>query len=190
MADLSVSIFDESIFVDGSILNGFENIGYSNRADKFLIEKYTTSTMAICGTSISINPQSSCNKINIYTMNSKNKENNVRFYSFNQINVVNDIGEEIYIGELKTAAKPFHTNAELTSFEAAIMIKYFAMQVPISITQELYLKIHKHFQDGRSWFNTNRNEKNSIQHKSNEIGVGNIIINIPTITFNSTPINT
>lgn len=188
---MSSLLFDESLFVDGSILNGYDNIGVSNKADKFLVEKYQKKTVAICGESISINPKFPCNKINIYTMDNKNKSNNVKFYSFNQINVVNDIGVKIYVGELKTVERPFDISETLSSYESAVMVKYFAMKVPISITQALYLIIKKHFQDDKSWFNINRNEQNTniIQYKNNEIGFKNTILNVPTITYFSDPIN-
>lgn len=155
------SYYDESIFTNGFLYDFFEVINTTNGADKYLVERHLKKTaMDICsvgeGSScrINLNPISPCRGLNVYTMDSFNKEvrQTVRYHQI-RVRPPNYEGNvQIYIGEHVEGNVYTVSRNGLTPFESAVMIKYFACNVVIFIDWPLYEIVSPHFRDSRSWF--------------------------------------
>ncbi|KAI5630593.1 OrNVorf44-like [Venturia canescens] len=175
--------FDESLFVDGSSVLNSDEVGVSNDADQFLVEKYGIPTSTVCSDKISINPPVPCGGINIYTMNKRNKETR-QTYRFRQINVSDALeSEPIEIAELKDSKIALDVNPNISSLECAIMTKYFAVHNDIVITHGLYRLIEPHFQDGRAWFLTEGLEDTIVQNSLGELIKNKEILNVPNVSY-------
>lgn len=172
-----MELFDESIFDDGKILNGFEIVSVSNKADKFLVEKLGKTATSQCNelSDVAVNPPFKCRNFNIHTMKCKLMPWNIGFTrKFCKINVspLNATAKEhIHIlrieepienvtveqnGALPASAEfvVYDLNVELTPLEAAIMLKYNAfVRENVNVTIALYLYVYAEFEDPREWFN-------------------------------------
>lgn len=152
-------------------------------------------------TQINVNPPQPYSGINIYTMNAEN----VLFWQqvpYNTIRVidVNDLNGTIYeengqimvpvhIGE-HDIRNIYTVTDELTNFESAIMIKYFAVNFEgVTITRDLFNVIEKYFKDRRVWFNHSPTSANMIRQTSRkELVQGDAILNVPLLTFFGPPL--
>lgn len=208
-------IFDESLLVNDVIIRDIESIGVSNRADDFLVRKYGKQTTSICAaadTQVAINPLSPCIGLNIYTMNVENKKI-FRRINFNQINVtaIDDASSStttttatatpvvidepilrerrVTDEENKNQTVIYGINENLTSFESAIMIKYYAARAIVYITRELHHVIRKHFiEDQRIWF-IDALDDVTIQQENRELTLNEAIINVPYLMFHGPPVS-
>lgn len=172
--------FDESIFDDGFSFSNYSIIVTGNRADRMLVERlnrdhtvleYSCADLKNATINhdevVNINPKVPCVGTNVYTMNAENKRITVSL-PYHLITVTmsnNDDNDddnknsnenftklEIYPYDDR-AYRKFDMNDSLTSFESAIMIKYLAMNRPITISIKLFIYVNRHFAtDHRKWF--------------------------------------
>lgn len=201
--------FDETIFtdarsffeddhVDGVNLKK-SHIIVSNRADKYLIEqrhKLLADTKPcrtieslldddeICEI-VNINPKIPCFGVNIYTMNMSNAEIR-QVEKFHQIKVIDDENATTTFVDL-TEYNPdaiYQLSQKLTTFESAIMIKYYAVNNPdVKITRLLGNAIYRYFVDKRSWFK--RTPNGIVQNHYGELILNTEVVNIPLLEISS-----
>lgn len=188
--------YDETIFTDARTLLKYNNteVNAFNRADIYLLERANISIGSKCdgrntesseddqsnATVVNLNPRRPCRGINIYTLSIVNKKIS-QVEPFNQITV--------FQGESNTPLSlneyipnTIYTVGNLTSFESAILIKYYAINNKnVTITRDLYTFIRKHFQDQRSWFNYN--DVGIIQNENKELIQNMDIVYIPINTI-------
>lgn len=171
--------FDESIFFSGIILKDNDKVAVTNRADAFLVTKYGKTPTAVCNVNakITLNPQITCFGLNVYTMDVTCKQV-LDTYNFHKIIIVDPVetSERIKIQDLNknktTQSIIYEYNEEITSFESAIMLKYYAKTQPIYISMSLYLYVNEHFKDGKLWFEFTSDFGN-ILNKKQEIYTNN-----------------
>lgn len=190
--------FDETIFTDGLtfLTNSYGTVNAFNNADRYLLSRLGVKVGGDCSGDttkpirdqneiiiVNLNPRRPCRGINIYSMDMLNKNNSQiqQVVAFNQISIFDgDTNISIYIGE--HVEGNIYTVGRLTSFESAIMIKYFAINNSIFITRHLFNFIKKHFQDHRSWFNYKT--IGIVQNTNGElVDSNNKIINIPDLSI-------
>lgn len=190
--------FDETIFTDGTtfLMNSYGTVNAFNNADRYLLGRLGITVGDDCSGDttkpvidqnetiiVNLNPRRPCRGINIYSMDMLNKNNSQiqQVVSFNQISIFDgDTNVPIYIGE--HVEGNIYTVGSLTSFESAIMVKYFAINNSIFITRHLFNFIKRHFRDHRSWFNYN--SIGIVQNTNGElVDSNNEIINIPDLTI-------
>lgn len=152
-------------------------------------------------TIININPPIPYNGINIYTMNGQNiplwkqiPYNIIRVVDVSNVKgtVFDQLGSVIvpvYIGQYVTN-QIYDVSQDLTNFESAIMIKYYATNNEgVTITKHLFNVIEKYFKDGRIWFNHDLPNVNLIRQTSRgELLRNGSLLNVPILTFYGPPI--
>lgn len=184
-----MNYFEESIFTTGFIFKTHTNVAVSNQADKYLVERFDKQTTSACdaAATISVNPKLACRGINIYTLSAMNVKIG-QMLPFNQIRVIGN--EAAFMSrEKKTLTIDeyerniiYSLNNDLTSIEAAIMIKYYAINHQVFITNELYHYIEKEFKDYRKWFHYSF--IGNLQKENHEIvNEHGLLINRPQIMF-------
>lgn len=184
--------YDETIFTDGRSIQKYSQVNAFNRADTYLLElagivaigykcdgRTEKSTNAIAN----INPRQPCRGVNIYTLNMMNKKIS-QVEPFNQITIHNGI-DGIPIDLAAYTPETIYTIGDLTSFESAIIVKYYAINNEnVTITRSLYNFIKHHIQDQRSWFvNINDTDIGYIQNENKELIHNNQIVSVPINTF-------
>lgn len=168
----------------------------SNRADKYLIEQRHKLTAdnkpcrtvesildddRICDI-VNINPKIPCLGLNIYTMSMSNADIQ-QVEKFHQIEIVendDDSVESTTLVNLEeyTPQAIYQLNHKLTAFEAAIMIKYYAINNSgVKITRLLGNAIYRYFVDKRSWFR--RSHNGIIQTHYGELILDTELVNTP-----------
>ncbi|AYP97960.1 GrBNV gp97-like protein-like protein [Mauternbach virus] len=130
--------------------------------------------------SINLNPRKPCRGINVYSFNLANNRIE-KTINFNQVYVSDGISNNpITIADY--VPETIYTVGELTPFESAIMIKYYAINnADVSITRHLYNTIEQYFDNVREWFNYK--PIGVIQNSNGELLYKNEIINVPNITI-------
>lgn len=191
------SYFDETIFRDARTLGKFVEVNAFNRADVYLLEKSGIVATSHCSLQAkqdsacdnrvdkansiaNVNPIRPCRGTNIFTMDMLNK-GLAQVEPYNQITVYQgESSQPIDIADY--IPQVVYTVGGLTSFESAIMIKYYAINFKgVTITRHLFALIKKHFNDHRSWFNYHDIGITQNQHK--ELLQGKNIINAPLTTI-------
>lgn len=206
----NVYYFDETIFTTAETFIPFNRVNVYNRADEYLAtrsrlqinsdsecepRKNQTRTIVLpIGNAISestadeksklanaivnLNPRKPCRGINMYTFNITNTRIE-KTINFNQITVADSENHTpIFIGE--HIPESIYTVGDLTNFESAIMVKYFAINhANVCISRHLYTSIVKYFDTKREWFNYL--PIGVIQKKNKELVYQNRIINVPDI---------
>lgn len=144
------SLFDESIFFEGAMFVGHEEIAVSNNADEYLVHRLKKRAIKIydacTALPLSLNPKNKCPGLNIFSMDINFKSAN-RNRKFNPIYVVKLAGWQtnrataiIYLKEPSLQDVIYKPNGLLTSYEQAIMLKYYSTIVAPKITETLYNK--------------------------------------------------
>lgn len=149
--------FDESVFDDvGFTLKSYDMISVTNRADEWLIRKLgKTPIKSYCTKPnnsnsnvptkkiVNLNPHIPCIGTNLYSLDNTALESLI-VVPFYQVSVTNSIGlQPIKITDVFADAEVFTINPELTSFESAIMIKYYSKKKAITIDLKLYELVRK-----------------------------------------------
>lgn len=168
--------FDESIFESGFALRDYSTVRVNNAADRFLAERLGKEVVQDpcerpdhedssgeeddCGDAlgsnndavINLNPRFPCRGVNIYTLNIINKDV-VSTLPFHKIKVESedDRFRPIQIGESRGGVDRY-TIGKLPAIDSALMLKYFAIKRPVTISVELYLLANALFVDYRKWF--------------------------------------
>lgn len=206
------------------------NNGIANQPNtRCFIESNNTVDPTLCLKLVHINPPNLCYGITVYTMDATNKRIRQQI-NFNPITVM--VGDQqltekttttvcqrqnnnsdnnivpISIDEPKNN-NVYTVNAQMTPFESAIMLKYFAANTTeIKITEHLYSITQGYFEGNRKWFkqqqqqqqqvsNTDNNDEPSSsssqiaqivwQNKKGELRYKQQILNLPTLTNLSGP---
>lgn len=179
--------YDESIFTTGLVLENFKKIGVENKADEYLVKKHNKiAELFSKDAEIRLNPKIISNCINIYTLNKLNKMSKYTEHH-NMINVLskNTNTTPIYIGEHEEGL--IYDVGSLTSFESALMIKYFAINHVIFITRRLFRLIEYHFRNNYEvWFNFDN--VGVIQNELSELIKNGEYVDIPNLDIYSTPV--
>lgn len=204
--------FDETIFTTSESFIPFHQINVYNRADEYLVERaqlnvvkdydcqmvqpssrvvlktLNTTTInddiknELTKVVANLNPRRPCRGINIYSFNLTNNRIE-KTTNFHQIGISdNSRGTPIFIGE--HIANSIYTVGDLTSFESAIMIKYFAINHDgVYVTRHLYNEIIDFFDQQRDWFNYK--SIGVVQKLNKELILDNKILNVPDVTISS-----
>lgn len=139
------------------------------------------SQMKFAQTPVNLNPRNPCRGINIYSFNIANNRIE-KTIGFNQIIIVDANAQTVPIIIDEFVPDSIYDVGELTAFESAIMIKYYAINNPnVYITRHLYRKIVKYFDDRRDWFNYK--PIGIVENSRHELIENNTIINIPNVDF-------
>lgn len=191
--------YDETIFTDCRSLQKFKQVNAFNRADTYLLELAGISAVGYrCDGRVeqktnsiaNVNPRQPCRGINIYTLNMLNKKIS-QVESYNQISIT-DVGNGTPIDIVEFISGTIYTIGELTSFESAIMIKYYAINNEnVTITRDLYNFIRHHIKDQRTWFNDLNNvlDVGYVQNENKELIHNTQLVSIPINTFSGPEIN-
>lgn len=205
-----LAFYDESIFVDGMSLRGTNEIGVNNRADRFLVTRLGKQASESVCAKVSLNSYNMCNGVNIYTLSKTNKHM-FRVYPYNRVIISSGLETETYPIRNVTVSEPpgvepcpntrldsttepvaipyvFDINPELTDYEQAIMIKYYAIHYRVTITRQLYHTIFTYFQDGRSWFVVHDGRATAQIRGSVFVGGREASVNIPAFPYDPQPL--
>lgn len=151
-----IEYYDESIFANGFTIRNYSRVHASNDADRYLarrLGKELVDESAACSSRdiVNLNPRLPCAGINLYTMNIYNKSI-LRHLPYHSIHVTRDstdrVRVSIYIGEPRPDYdRVLYDVGALDDFATAIMVKYFSVSSPISVTPGLYAIISRYFED-------------------------------------------
>ncbi|ATY70244.1 GrBNV gp97-like protein [Tomelloso virus] len=185
-----MSFFDETIFTFGESFSDFTRVNVYNDADAYLVKRqgieYGQDCLPRTNEKIAnLNPRSVCAGTNMYSMDPTNKPIK-KMVNFNQINVYNgETTMPMKIGEHQPGQ--IYTVGQLTSFESAIMLKYYAVNnSDVYITNHLHSFVSKHFIDHRAWFN--HLPIGIVQNHKKELILNGDIVNVPILSFASDPV--
>lgn len=147
-------IYDESIFIDGSIYIPYKIIAVSNRADKYLVERLGKSSTTACDSnaSISINPKINCKGINVHTINILSNKKIINYHYFHKLYVITVSDLKPINFEEPIINTVYDVNNTITPYETAIMLKYYAYKNSVNISTNLYYYVKDEFKDLRDWF--------------------------------------
>lgn len=190
------SYFDETIFTHGESFSMYSKINVYNNADAFLVSKQNIKVGDNCTPFdsnndepskddefiVNLNPRGECMGINFYSLMPMNKQIK-KLTPFNQISIYDgETTTPLVIDEHKSGS--IYTVGQLTPFESAIMLKYYAINnSDVYITKHLYALVKDLFQDSRAWFNYN--SVGIVQNYNKELIFNNEILNVPILTFSS-----
>lgn len=169
------------VVTDDNDVDRGEQIDVVERSTRVCINKHYSMI-------VNINTKTPCMGINVSTMNMTKKRLQT-MEPYNQIHVLEIIkpfDDNIIIQpinfELYKMNVVYTINPALTSFEAAILIKYYAINNEnVCITHLLYTSIRKHFLDTRAWFR--RNQYGYVQNFYGELYDGDNLVNLPIVNI-------
>lgn len=219
------SYFDECVFIDCSVFKqpNAGPVSVSNRADRFILEKLfgvPTTTSEACNSTdaatvvvvespvYSLNPNDPYAKINIYSVNATHSRT-LKTYPHTVMDVVEtavSAGGDIVPIDLVPATadggkglKTYTTNDKLTSFEMAVMLKYYSIQAAaassaedcglrasLRVTDILYHNVAPWFRsDKRKWFSVDDVKKHIIIQiaDTGELVSNDRVLNVPNSAF-------
>lgn len=175
-------VFNDLLFLSKFNFAQFTRVNAFNDADMYLIRRSGVNAERKCKFAgddswleddkvININPKTICKGYNVFTMNMANKDVVDYVLPFHPVTVCEEGESDVPISVGEYVEGVVYTNNDhLPSFEAAIMVKYFAISHKnVKITLSLHALVSPHFStDKRVWFQLEA-EKHVIQTKNKEV---------------------